>query len=107
MNSKTRRNIRKATVFMTIVHPNMEGTEGEEMVRYAISLAKPIIAFVPLDRAGMELPAFLREYRAINVVMGDPEDAAESVREFLELQPGQSVNITSKGYDHGGSVDAR
>ena len=99
MNSKTRRNIKQAAVFISIVHPKMEGTEGEEMARYAISLSKSIIAFVPLDRAGMELPSFLREYRDCHVIVGDVEDAAESVREFLELVPGHPVNITSQGYD--------
>ena len=73
-----------------------EGSEGEDMLRYAIEIGKPIILWRP--RGNESIPTMLDGYTDYKVTDGDARQVADLAREFLEVMPGEEVRIIRQGY---------
>lgn len=98
MDDQTRANLEKSAVFVCILPSTpIEGTEGEEVLLYAIALGKKILVFRPLGHELTPLPVALMtgsfQRFPFEYVHGTAEQAAQRVKEMHRVPPGDLGEI--------------
>ena len=100
VNFKTRRKIENADPFVCLMPRRgmFDGTEGEEHIKYAISLEKHIIVWRLPGRDRLPVPAALDGYDDYIVIDGDEHALQAAIIQYWELGPDDEVIITNQGY---------
>ncbi|MCY3543171.1 MAG: hypothetical protein OXH22_03885 [Chloroflexi bacterium] len=100
MDELTRQEIERTELYICKLPPFgqvFDNTEGEKQLAYAISLGKTVIVWRGWRALGQPLPNVLGKYPCV-VVDGNDEVLAEAVAEVLNLQDGDTVNVTARGW---------
>ena len=99
LDQETIDNIWKTGLFIHIHNGYaFEGTDGEAMVKLAIEYEKPILVLRLPGRKNIPIPKLLDDYKDLYILDAEVEDAAQAVKQFFELKPGDELNIVSRGY---------
>lgn len=100
MDELTRQEIERTELYVCKLPPFgqvFDGTEGAEQLAYAISLDKTVIVWRGEKALGQPLPNVLGEYPCV-IVDGGAEALADATEEVLNLQDGDTVNVTARGW---------
>ena len=90
--------IAEANVFICSLNESFVGSSGEDNMRYAMSIGKPIFIWRTPGNGNLPVPSVLDSYDNVHVVDGSYEDMSSRVREYLEILPGSSVEFATHRY---------
>ena len=100
MNAETILKIEAANLFLSIQSEGFEGSEGEEMLRFAMELGKPILIYYSPERLHLPLPKALKGYADYAVFVGAPEELAAAVVQYYEPVPGKTeLSVSTQSWD--------
>lgn len=103
LDQETIENITGTSLYIHLHHPYvLEGTEGEEMLELAIALKKMILLVRMPGRENLPIPKLLEDYDNLKIFDGDPEQAAEYIRQLFSVDYPDGFTVASRGYGHPG-----
>ena len=94
----TQDGIADSNVFICSLNPTFSGSSGEDNMRFAMSLGKPIFVWRTPGNGHLPVPSVLDGYDDVHVVDGSYEDMCSRVREYLEILPGSLVEFATHRY---------
>ena len=98
LEDSTKRRIEHSSHYIHVHHEyRMEGSEGAEMLRYAMELRKPIIVYIPSERECHPVTGILDGYPH-TVIRGPMDRAVTGVMEHLGIQACDETHVDHQGY---------
>ena len=86
------------TLVCALPPDGVEGTEGEEHLRLAMSLGRTILVWRPPGSENAPFPKVLKGYADYQVVGGDPIAFTKVLISFLNLKPGKIPKVLNAPY---------
>ena len=95
LSAKTMLHIEQGAIFFCVIPKDgLDETKGEDQLRYALFLSKPILLWYPTGRCHLPVPRVLQD-KIYWMVCGTPEAAHIKARELM-----RKVSGTDKGWTY-------